>query len=122
MSQFEAVQDDDNMGRRRGRSSRIRADLDPFSPFPGARRRNVLRWVLLGIHVLPFALVVFLVSPGGDTLPFLKGNMGHLIISVWALVVLLHGAIVVLLDLREGIVFARQQRRRYRQRSQDGSD
>ena len=83
---------------------------------PPEVKRGTLRWILLWVHAVPFAIVVF-------AYPILEANNPDVILnnltwpllSGWGLLLVAHLIIVALLDLRESIVFTRRERRRRRE-------
>lgn len=75
-------------------------------------RRGVGRWLLLAVHVVPFVLALFTAPTHG----LFDDNDGRLLLGGWALVLLAHLLLTALLDLREGFVQGRRQRRARRQR------
>jgi hypothetical protein len=87
-------------------------DID-LIPSPGRQQRNLSRWLLLALHTLPFALVVFGYPRLAANYPeILHDNLARLAILAWAGVLLLHLLIVALREVREGIMLARRERER----------
>jgi hypothetical protein len=82
-------------------------------PSPGLQQRNLSRWLLLALHTLPFALVVFGYPRLAANYPeILYDNLARLAILAWAGLLLLHLLIVALREMREGMVLARRERER----------
>lgn len=83
-----------------------------FHPMPSRPKRGAVRWILLALHALLFAGVVFgyptLVEINSD---IFTGNTFRLGVPVWGLVVVGHTVLVALLDLREDIIHTRKERR-----------
>jgi hypothetical protein len=94
-----------------GETSTMR-DID-LIPSPDRQQRNLSRWLLLALHTLPFALVVFGYPRLAANYPAIfYGNLARLAILAWAGVLLLHLLIVALREVREGIMLARRERER----------
>jgi hypothetical protein len=84
-----------------------------FHPMPPRAKRGILRWILLFFHALPFVGLVFAYSTLAESAPAIfSGSLPWLIILIWAIVLLAHLLLVILLELREGIVFSFRERRR----------
>lgn len=86
---------------------------DPFLPIPTQKQRGIFRWVLMLFHGLLFAGVVFGYPLLLDLAPdVFDDNIARLGIPVWGLLVVAHVVLVAMIDVREGIVQARRDRRR----------
>lgn len=86
---------------------------DIFYPIPAERKRGILRWILMASHALLFAGVVFGYPQLEQQFPeIFADNMVRLGITAWGVAVVAHLLLVALLDVREGIVRARVDRRR----------
>lgn len=84
-------------------------------PIPGRHRRGIVRWLLMLLHALIFAVFIFAYPQLATRLPdFLMGNLPWLAIQVWAGIVLLHLLLVCLLELSEGWRYFRTERRQRR--------
>lgn len=95
-------------------AARRRTDPAPhFYPLPGQRKRTVMRWLVFLLHTLTLAGAVFLL-PDLPTTPNEMGNWLRLLLPAWAVLLAAHLLLVGLLDLREGVIFARRARRRRR--------
>lgn len=83
---------------------------------PPEVKRGTFRWILLLIHAIPFAFVVF-AYPEFELryADVLYNNITWPLLSVWALLLIAHLVIVALLDVRESVVFTRRERRRRRE-------
>lgn len=87
-------------------------DID-LTPMPPPPQRSVLRWVLLALNTFVFAIIVFAYPLLAEAAPqVFANNIAWLAIPLWALLLLLHTIIVSGLDLREGILYSRRERRR----------
>jgi hypothetical protein len=87
-----------------------------FYPMPEARRRGIGRWVLLALHALPFAVVVFAYPTLEELYPdIFATNAARILIPCWAGVMIFHVLLAALLDVREGTRVARRERERREQ-------
>ncbi|MFW5692295.1 MAG: hypothetical protein ACOCX3_02975 [Chloroflexota bacterium] len=108
-------QTDDTTSGSRPYVSTWRGPAPRFYPMPSRRKRGVLRWLLLGLHLLPFVLIVAFYPSISDSIADIRtANLVRLGLPVWALVLILHLLIVCVLDVREGILFGRRERQRRR--------
>lgn len=83
-----------------------------FHPMPTVQRRSVIRWILLALHAVPFAVLVFAYPQLLERYPDILGaNLARLLISGWGVFLVIHLLLVCLLEFRENVVFARKQRR-----------
>ncbi len=95
-----------------------KTDPATFYASPSRRRRTILRWLVYLVHLIPFAGVVFFYPELQAQVPQLFAeNIARFALPAWGGVVVIHFLIVALLDLREGVVFARKDRK-YRQQIQ----
>jgi hypothetical protein len=89
------------------------SSVSSLHPMPTRRRRAILRWILLGLHVLLFAGAVFgfgVISSMLDDTQLL--NAVRFGVPAWALIVVAHLLLVFLLDARESWAYARRERLR----------
>lgn len=86
---------------------------DIFYPIPTERKRGITRWILLALHALIFAGVVIAHPELTARFPeIMDSNLARLGIPIWGLLLILHLLLTSLIDIREGIVAARIERRR----------
>ena len=84
-----------------------------FQPRPPRPQRGIVRWILLFIHMMPFIALVFVYQSLSLSEPdVFSGNLIWLGILAWGLLILAHFALVILLELREAMIFAARERRR----------
>lgn len=84
-------------------------------PIPGQHRRGVVRWLLLLLHALAFAALIFAYPELAARFPaYMTGNLPWLAIQAWAAVLLLHLLLACLLEIAEGWRYARIERRQRR--------
>jgi len=102
--------------KRRQRRPHKGRPAPAFRMPPPEVKRGMLRWILLLIHAVPFALVIFVYPELQLRIPdVLYNNITWPLLSGWALLLIAHMVVVILLDLRESVVYSRRERRRRRE-------
>lgn len=82
-------------------------------PMPSQHQRGIVRWILLFMHVVPFAALVIAYPVVYEQMPELfEDNQIKLLIPAWAGLILLHFLLVAFLDVREGVVYGRREKQR----------
>lgn len=82
-------------------------------PMPRQQRRGIVRWVLLIIHVIPFAVLIFGYPLIYEQFPdVMEDNLIKLLIPAWSGLILLHLLLAAFLDMREGLVYGRREKQR----------
>ena len=84
-----------------------------FNPLPSVHRRGIIRWILLALNAIPFAVIVFAYPQLRTQFPqFFDDNLARLAIPVWGAVLVIHLLLVCLLEVRENVIYARRHRQR----------
>ncbi|MCL4256066.1 MAG: hypothetical protein KJ043_20080 [Anaerolineae bacterium] len=80
-------------------------------PAPPKIRRGYFRWVLLLLNGGVLAGIVFLYPTLSQSAPQLfTGNTAWFGLTLWGMILMIHVGLVLLLELREGVVISRKQR------------
>lgn len=84
-----------------------------FYAMPTKHKRSTLRWVLLALHAIPFAALIFAYPSLLERYPhILNDNLVKLAIPAWAGLLILHLLLASVLEIRENAVYERRERER----------
>lgn len=80
-------------------------------PAPPKIRRGYFRWLFLLLNGGILAGIIFLYPTLSQSAPELfTGNTAWLGLTLWGMILMIHVGLVLLLEVREGVVITRKQR------------